>query len=212
MKRIFEKIGYFLLGGIVATIGYVAGGMNNSVAQQDIGYFRQLHVQDTLIVGDITSTKQTHVIVDASKRTASIMLIKNKPKGMSLKESDAVATVMASADTRGKPYSTLNLRDKSGAEYQVNSFDSLSNNVSRNSITTKTPSQTRSIIVEVMARHTGVVAKKVMLVSADVKMSNGKRIHVKFTNPQTTGMFGIYDNIRIRQQGSKWEFIEHIPK
>ena len=211
MKRIFGKVGYFLLGGIVATIGYIAGSMDNSVAQQDIGYFRQLHVKESILVGDITSQEQTFIGISSNDKTAAITLVHNRPKDAPIQKSDATATIIASESTAQQAYSMLSLTDKSNHENKLYSYDKPPNSSVETTVV-RSPSQTGSIIVEVMARHTGVVAKKVMLVSADVKMSNGKRIHVKFTNPQTTGMFGIYDNIRIRQKGSKWEFIEHIPK
>ena len=68
-----------------------------------------------------------------------------------------------------------------------------------------------AIIVEVMQSQTDFVGDDLLYVSADVKLPNGKKIHVVFSNPQTRGMFSRDDNIRIKQKGSEWEFIEHIP-
>ena len=66
-------------------------------------------------------------------------------------------------------------------------------------------------IVEVMDSQTDFINDDLLYVSADVKMPSGKKIHIVFSNPQTLGMFELYDKIRVKQKGSKWKFIEHIP-
>ena len=68
-----------------------------------------------------------------------------------------------------------------------------------------------AVIVEVMDSQTDFINDDLLYVSADVKMPTGKKIHIVFSNPQTLGMFELYDKIRVKQKGSKWEFIEHIP-
>ena len=212
MKRqILTKIGYFLLGGLVATIGYIAGNMDSSVAQQDIGFFKKLHVSETLIVGDVTSRRQNHAIIAASHNRVSLALIHNKPKGGAVGKSDAVASMLASTSNDGEPFSLLNLMDKSRGKYKVYSYDNPSNKVPHKPILRRSPSYTGSTVVEVLSRQTGFIEQRHVILSADVKMSNGKKIHVEFTNPQTVGMFRIYDKIRIKAKGRKWEFIEHVP-
>ena len=122
-----------------------------------------------------------------------------------------MAIMMASLSNTGRPFSTLNLLDKSGGEYKVYSFDSPSNKVSSKPILRRTPSQSGSTVVEVMSRQTGFNNNRNVTLSADVKHPSGKRVHVEFTNPQTVGMFRIYNEIRIKAKGRKWEFIEHVP-
>lgn len=68
-----------------------------------------------------------------------------------------------------------------------------------------------AVVVEVMDSQTDFINEDLLYVSADVKMPSGKKIHIVFSNPQTLGMFELYDKIRVKQIGSKWEFIEHIP-
>ena len=68
-----------------------------------------------------------------------------------------------------------------------------------------------AVVVEVMDSQTDFISDNLLYVSADVKMPSGKKIHIVFSNPQTLGMFELYDKIRVKQIGSKWEFIEHIP-
>ena len=65
-------------------------------------------------------------------------------------------------------------------------------------------------VVEVVGRQTARVDDKLRIVSADVKMESGKKIHIVFSNPPTTGMIQLFDKIKIRQVGEKWKFIEHV--
>lgn len=74
-----------------------------------------------------------------------------------------------------------------------------------------TESVSGAVVVEVMDNQTDFINDNLLYVSADVKMPSGKKIHIVFSNPQTLGMFEVYDKIRVKQKGSKWEFIEHIP-
>lgn len=101
----------------------------------------------------------------------------------------------------------LALRDKFGNAYAQTSNDGSPIKVESRRAT----SQTGAVVVEVLDMEFGRVNNKLRIVSADVKLPSGKKIHVEFTNPPTTGMFSVYDKIRIRQRGNKWEFIEHIP-
>ena len=209
MKRqILTKIGYFLLGGIVATIGYVAGSMNIIDAQQDIGQFRVLHVKENIFVGDISSPKQTHVGIHANDNTAGITVVYNRPKGVPIEASDAIGGIIASVSNDGKAFSMINLRDNANGNYKVYSYDKSPTSPSKFIVPYKSKD---SVVVEVLSRQAGVVGNDVKIVSADVKFPNGKKVHVKFSNPQTTGMISLYDKIRIKAKGRKWEFIEHVP-
>lgn len=208
-RQTFTKIGYFVLGGMVATIGYIAGSMDSLIAQQDIGVFKKLHVEEIIMVGDITSPKQTYVGIHADDNTAGITVIHNRPKGLPVEASDAVAGIIASVSNEGKSFSMLNLRDNSNGDYKIYSYDKSPNNNSSRFIV---PYESKdAVVVEVLSRQAGVVDTDVKIVSADVKFPNGKKVHVKFSNPQTTGMISLYDKIRIKAKGRNWEFIEHVP-
>lgn len=204
MRHISWKIGYFLLGGLVATIGYIAGSMDNIVAEQDFVQMKRLHVEERVIVGGVSDDKENYVDISAGDNTTGINIILNRPLDSPIEQS-ASSIFLVASKSDSIPYSGLVLRDNSPAEYKVYSFDSLPNEPSNKDVSETT------YIVEVMNRQTKIIEDRLMIISADVKLPSGKKIHVEFTNPTTTGMFVIYDKIRIRQKGNKWEFIEHIP-
>lgn len=55
-----QKIGYFLLGAFVATVGYIVGDMDFLDAADDITRVKNLVVEERLLIGD-TDTKYTSI-------------------------------------------------------------------------------------------------------------------------------------------------------
>ena len=203
MIRNLSKVGYFLLGGFVATIGYLAGNADRLMAEQDFVRMKNLHVEERIIVGSVSDQMENYVDIKADDEIVSISVLFQHPRGAPLKQSASSAFLVASkSKSDSLPYAGLYLADNTPAEYKVTSFGHPPENA---------PTSETSYIVEVMDRQTGFIGENLLIVSADVRLPNGKKIHVEFSNPQTLGMFKFNDKIRIRQKGDRWEFIEHIP-
>ena len=212
-----KKIAYFLLGGFVATIGYIAGSMDSIIAEDESIVLKSLHIEDSLTVGKrlvVGKNANNFVHIMADDESSAIRVVHGHNKN-----GDDLSQVMILATTgENQPFSTIVLQDNLPSEHRINSYDeqdkaeSSTNFARRNTSKPATADVPKAgYVVEVMYYQSGMVDNDLLLISADVKMPSGQKIHVVFTNPQTLGMFDIYDKIRIRKKGPKWEFIEHVP-
>ena len=126
MIRHWSKIGYFLLGGFVATLGFIAGNMNNSVAQQtkDMGTYRQLHVLESIIVGDFQAGAKGIVGIMATDEYASIDLYYGDQVTKDPSKFISNVSLMAGASKKTKtPLATVILEDSLGRKSQLTSND-----------------------------------------------------------------------------------------
>ncbi|MCE2403045.1 hypothetical protein J4G08_19485 [Candidatus Poribacteria bacterium] len=211
-----KKIGYILLGGFVATIGYIAGSIDNIGADNDWQSVKKLHVEESILIGD--ANQKNNIVLSVDGKTCNITLISEPfppaknivslttdEKGSMIstrnKNTDRGVTLLSSNE-----HNLVRIIDASG-EKQIRSSDSPSKTT--NAIVKPT---TGAITVELVTIPNFTIKDgKAYISDAVVQKASGEKMHVTFIDPlPPNGMFNILDKISIKPVGNKWKFVKFV--
>lgn len=211
-----KKIGYILLGGFIATIGYIAGSLDNIGADNDWQSVKKLHVEESILIGD--ANQKSNIILSVDGKTCNITLVseplppeKNIVSLTTDEKGSMISTMNKNAD-RGitllssNEHNLVRIMDASG-EKQIRSSDSSSK-------TTKTivkPTAGAITVELVTIPNFTIKDGKSYISDAVVQKASGEKMHVTFADPlPPNGMFNIFDKISIKPAGNKWKFVKFV--
>ena len=211
-----KKIGYLLLGGFIATIGYIAGSIDNIDAENDWQSVKKLHVEESILIGD--ANQKSNIILSVDGKTCNITLLSElvppskNVVSLTTDEKGAMISTMNKNTDRGvtllssNEHNLVRIIDASG-EKQIRSSD----DSSKTTDAVVKPTAGAITVELVTIPNSTIKDGKVFISDAVVQKASGEKMHVTFADPLPhSGMFSIFDKISIKPVGNKWKFVKFV--